>query len=77
MDNRIFYSNILYSNYITCFIHMFHTYEGCTWVKKRIKRMANRLFSGSEHRGFQLINSVKKEPKKLYLFLSIFKSFSP
>ena len=26
-----------------------------TWVKKQIKRTANRLFLGSEHRGFQLI----------------------
>ena len=31
----------------------------------------------SEHRGFQLINSVKKEPEKSYLFLSIFISFFP
>ena len=41
------------------------------------KRTANRLFLGSEHRGFQLINSIKNEPKNVYLFLSIFLSFSP
>ena len=36
---------------------MLHTVGGggCTWVKKRIKRTASRLFLGSEHRGFQLI----------------------
>ena len=52
-------------------------YKGTHGLKKRIKRTANRLFLGSEHGGFQLINSVKNEPKKLYIFLSIFKSFFP
>ena len=46
-------------------------------VKKEIERTANRLFLGVEHRGLQFINSVTNEPKKLYLFLSIFTSFPP
>ena len=42
---------------------------GLERVKKRIKRAANRLFLGPKHRGFQLINSVKIELKKMYLHL--------
>ena len=47
-------------------------------VKKRIKQTANRLFLGSEHRGFQLLNGVKKTNLKITIsFLSIFISFFP
>ena len=60
-----------------CRIPIYFTQRGCTWVEKRIKRTANRLFLGSEHRGFQIINSVKNKPKFFYLFLSIFISFFP
>ena len=52
--------------------------SGSTWVKKRIERAASsRLFLGSEYQGLQFINSVKNEFKNVYIFLSIFISFSP
>ena len=54
-----------------------HKDEGAHGLKKRIERMANRLFSWYKHRGLQYINSVKNKPKKLYLFVSILHNFSP
>ena len=47
-------------------------FRGCTWVKKQIKRTANRLFLGSEHREFHLINSVKNETKKNYVYFYLY-----
>ena len=48
------------------------TVKGSTWVKKRIKRTANRLFLGSEHRGFQLIKSVKKTNLNIYVYFYLY-----
>ena len=49
--------------------------RGCTCVKKRIDRTANRLFLGYEHRVLQFINSVKNKPKNVYLFYLYFYHF--
>ena len=49
-----------------------HIDEGAHELKKRIERAANCLFLWSEHRGFQLINSVKTNLKmyiSFYLYL--------
>ena len=50
--------------------------EGAHGIKKLIKRTAKRLFSGEEHRGLKLIDSIKDEPKKIIYFYLYLYHFS-